>query len=381
MLVNIRHIYYVSAFVEPVQSLWFSPGRKRKIDQVCSMLSALGYTVTGLNIAPQQPSAQPSIQGLCRSGFVPLRFFQLACSSFCFFSTTRPRRQAAILWLYNTRAAESLVAIIALLLRPRLRLVLQLEDLPSARSENHGLAGQFDRVMTGFLSRRADLMLAVSPSVAAAFEKLNPHHRGPIRLLPPALDPLLKQTLIHRVEPFTNITTEILYAGGYGPDKGVFDLIEAFIRLPPYGFSLRLVGPAPQSLIRQYSDYPAISFMGIVPSSTLFDLYAHADVVVNPHRPILNAAYVFPYKLVEIVASGALPLTTPVPGSDSFLLPPDCFFQGVQVLSDKLLRSSDIWTNNQSSIVKAANICRSGYSFDAIEDRLASALRACKVLS
>ena len=338
------------------------------------MLSSLGYTVLGLNIAPQHSSTRPNIQGLCGSGFVPLRFLQLAWSSFWFFFTATPPQTAAILWLYNTRAAESLVAIMALALRPRLGLVLQLEDLPSARAENHGLAGRVDALTTAFLSRRADHIFAVSSTVAVAFHKLYPRHRSLITLLPPALDPLLEQALAQRSEPFIGCILEILYAGGYQPDKGVADLIDAFIRLPAHGFRLRLVGSAPQALIQQFKDHPAIVFTGMIPKNTLFALYAAADVVVNPHRPILHGDHVFPFKLVEIVASGALPLTTAVPGSDSFDLPSACFFQGVDELATKLMEAPRIWASHRLRLQHAAVACRARYSQEAIQKQLHVAL-------
>ena len=338
------------------------------------MLSSIGFTIIGLNIAPHYPCAPGSIHALCRSGFVPLRFLQLALFSFWFFLTGTPHHCTTILWLYNTRAAESLVAIMGLLLRPRLRLVLQLEDLPSARAENHGLAGHVDAITTSFLARRAYKIFAVSPNVAAAFQNLNPRIRTSITLLPPALDPLLEQKLRHRPRPFSGNIIQILYAGAYQPDKGVMDLIEAFNRLPSDRFRLLLVGSAPQPLIQEWKDHPSIVFRGVVSNSTLFDLYVAADVVVNPHRPILHAEHVFPFKLVEIVASGALPLTTSVPGSHSFALPSDCFFQGVDQLASKLMEAPRIWASHRIHLLQAASACRFRYSQETIQQQLHRAL-------
>jgi glycosyltransferase involved in cell wall biosynthesis len=369
-----QSVIYVAAFAALSQIGWYSPGRQRKIEQVWTMLSDMGFDITGLNIAPHVPSTSSAIRSLCKAGSFPFRFIQLAISSTRFFLHCTPCHTTAFLWLYNTRSAESIVAIIGTFLRPGLKLVLQLEDLPSARNENHGLAGLVDSFTTVLLSRRAHHIFAVSQNVADSFHLLTHQPCSKISILPPGLDPLFQRALSCRSEPFTNPKIQILYAGSFAPEKGVEDLIQAFIRLDPALFELCLVGVAPKDFVEHWEKQPSIVFMGPVSNKILFDLYLKTDVTVNPHRPILRSEHVFPFKLVEIVASGALPLTTPVPGSHTFSLPKDCFFHDVEELAEKLNQAPQIWRAHRPLLRSVSSACRLRYSKDNIQQHLSAVL-------
>ena len=106
----------------------------------------------------------------------------------------------------------------------------------------------------------------------------------------------------------------------------------------------------------------------------LFQLYTTADVVVNPHSTILNPDHVFPFKLIETVASGALPLTTPVPGSEDLGLPAECFFTDVEGLTMKLDNAPFIWKSNRRAIESAAQASRIEYSFEAAKESISRGL-------
>ena len=368
-------ILYVAAFAEPGNERWFSLGRQRKVNQVISILSTLNFEVTRLNIAPSNKSASfQDLVNLCQSNFIPIRFAQLLLSSISSFLFSAHLRSASIIWLYNTRAAESIVALVGLLLRPRLKLVLQLEDLPSARQANHGFAGFMDNISTYLLGKRANHVFAVSKNVSAAFMRRFSSFRHKICILPPALDPIFVSKVELRGEPFSSTPLTILYAGSFQPDKGVTDLIDAFLRLPRDSYKLILVGSAPLSLRLKYKHVQGICFTGVIKTEALFDYYTSADVVVNPHRAILNPDYVFPFKLVETVASGALPLTTPVPGHQIFNLPHECLFQSVDELAVKLIKSQEIWVKWRKEILKSAVALRSDYSFESISIRISKTI-------
>lgn len=367
-------VFYISAYSTFNDQRWYSLGRQRKVEQVWAMLSNLGFQVIGLNIAPHHlDSINSSVVSLCHTTFVPLRFLQLAYASARFFFSTESD-PSSIIWLYNTRAAESIVAIIGSFIRPRLRLVLQLEDLPSARQVNHGLQGFIDLYTTRFLARRAHHFFAVSPNVAESFSRLIRSKNHSIEVLPPALDPQYINLLHSRLEPFAKDDILVLYAGSFGHDKGVSDLIQAFVNIADPNVRLRLVGSAPKNLIEDYKSSPGIEFTGIVDNKRLFEIYRDADVVVNPHRRILNPAHVFPFKLIEIVASGALPLTTSVPGAEIFDLPPDCFFDTVNDLTQKLVNSREIWCTHNFHLKSVSASCRYRYSREFIERHLSLSL-------
>lgn len=368
-------VFFITAYSTFNQQRWYSLGRQRKVEQVWAMLSALGFQVTGLNIAPHHlDSTNPSVVSLCHTTYVPLRFFQLAFASARFFLFSTESDPSSIIWLYNTRAAESIVAIIGSFFRPRLRLVLQLEDLPSARQENHGLRGFVDLFTTRCLARRANHFFAVSPNVAESFCRLIGSKSHSIEVLPPALDPQYINLLHSRPEPFARNNILVLYAGSFGYDKGVTDLIQAFVNLTDPNVRLRLVGSAPKNLIEEYKSNPGVEFAGIVDSERLFEIYRDADIVVNPHRRILNPAHVFPFKLIEIVASGALPLSTSVPGAEIFDLPPECFFDTVHDLTQKLVNAREIWRTHKIHLKSVSAACRYRFSREFIQHQLSQSL-------
>ena len=377
-------VFYVAAFAEPSNKSWFSLGRMRKVQQVAAALLALGHKPEFLNIAPLHIESISycgtsfQIKRLCSVSTLPFRFLQLFYNSSCFFSSPCSRHSNAVIWLYNTRLAESIVAFVALLIRPQLRLVLQLEDLPSARAANHGLRGRFDRLSTVWMSRRADHVFAVSAQVARAFSSLVNVPPEAITVLPPSLDLAFLQMVQVRNQPFLSSSFKVLYAGSFSPEKGVEDLIKAFLATRSLNCKLILVGSAPQGLVQAHKYNDSIHFIGVVSNQELFQLYTSADVVVNPHRPILNPDHVFPFKLIETVASGALPLTTPVPGSEDLGLPAECFFTDVEGLTMKLDNALFIWKTNRRAIESAAQASRIKYSFEAAK---ASISRGLSIIS
>lgn len=341
-------IYLVAAYCNPQNRIWFSPGRHRKLGQVEVLLDSLCITYKRLSIAPESDKqSKPQWHALCSSSWIPLRFVQLLVSTFILCRQNTSVEHPKWLWLYNTRFAEAVVAGVLLLFRPHLKLMLQLEDLPDARSDNAGFSGWLDVISSRLLSRRAQSVVAVSGTVAEAFHRLTDFQLDRINSLPPLLDDDYQHIISNRNDPFQNQLITVMYAGGYGSDKGVEDLLSVFKMLDPASFRLLLLGPIPESLRFRLSEAVNIILVGMVSCADLFAAYAQADVIVNPHRPIKNSSYIFPFKLVEILASGALPLTTNMPGLDMYSLPSDCLFYTQEELFSRLRDSPLIWRRNQ----------------------------------
>jgi glycosyltransferase involved in cell wall biosynthesis len=373
-------IFYVAAFSQTSDHGWFSLGRMRKVSQVIFTLKDLAHQVHILNIAPfdvatlEAGDSPVSLTRMCSTSFVPIRYLQLFANTAFFVLGLRSWDSNSILWLYNTRSAESIVAFVALILRPQLRLVLQLEDLASAREANHGLRGAMDQFTTSCLSRRANKVFAVSEGVARSFSTATQLPYEAIEILPPALDPLFSVLATERREPFSTQQFTILYAGAFSIEKGVYDLIEVFQSLGEINAQLILAGSAPDGLSESFINHLRIHFTGVISNKELFNLYTSSDVVVNPHRKILNPNYVFPFKLVETVTSGALPLTTPVPGSETFGLPDDCFIENIQDLRVKLSNAPQLWLQHREALQTVATRCRERYSSETIKANIRSAL-------
>jgi glycosyltransferase involved in cell wall biosynthesis len=356
-------------------SSWYSPGRTKKILQVEALLSSLSLSLFRINTAPDllPPSRIPHLQ----LSQATLPFFRLINSfySIVLFLVKRPfRRTTPILWIYNTRFSEALIAFIVLLFISRLPLYLQIEDLPRARPQNAGVRGLLDFVCLHLLVRRSNHIFVVSPIVAEVLQSITPTTCAPLTVLPPLLSPDFLLTVEQRSQPFSQRITTILYAGGYGIEKGVNDLIQAFLRLPPDLFSLQLAGAVPDTLVSSLPSNKRIQILGHLDNSELYSYYSNADVLVSPHRVTQRSSSIFPFKLIEYVASGAFPLTTPMPGVELLCLPNVCLFETIDDLTSKLLNSRTLWMQHKQSILACSANLRYSYSYKSLQPSLATQL-------
>ena len=388
-------IALIAPFCADSNSRWFSPGRQRKLSQVMAVLNTAGYRWQGLSTCPastgtstEQAAASDAslplqsghLKSLCHSDFWPLRLLDTLVHSLGIGRRWGHQQPMPVLWLYNTRISEALVALVLLKLQrhtnERPRVVLQLEDLPAARQANAGIRGAIDRWSTTTLARHASAALCVSEPVAQAFQAISGFPRSRIQLLPPLLDAAAQAVFNARSEPFQDETITIVYAGGYDIEKGVLDLLSAFQCLQSKRYRLLLFGPIPASLHAQLANQDRLELRGLVPLPELFTAYSQADVVVNPHRPIAHSSYIFPFKLVELLASGALPLSTPMPGLKAYGLPDDCLFQGPDQLTQRLQLAPQIWCQHRSSLQQLARQVRHQHSLEQAQQTIRQAIEA-----
>lgn len=326
-------------------SSWFSPGRSRKLAQVESILSRLNITFERVNTAPfSSTTPGQSWIALCSREWWPLRWIQIFISSAFLRCTYCRSRSSVILWVYNPRFDEAILAwVLTFAAKRRSRLILQVEDLPSARSESAGLRGLLDRIACKWLTRNSSAITCVSTPVSKALEELTGFPAARCILFPPLLDPDLLECVLRRQPPFREPPYSILYAGGYSFDKGVDILIDAFLKLDPRLFRLHLYGPMPESLCQSLSKSSFITVHGQVSLPELFHAYSKADIIVNPHRQIKNSNFIFPFKLAEVLSSGSLPLSSPMPGLESYGYPQRLLFTSSAELFTLLNCSPSLW--------------------------------------
>jgi glycosyltransferase involved in cell wall biosynthesis len=105
----------------------------------------------------------------------------------------------------------------------------------------------------------------------------------------------------------------LMYAGGLSKLKGIPLLLDAFSRVSGDSHQLWITGSGPlQSTVEDAAARdPRIRYWGFQSRSALLDLYAQADVLVNPHSiRSASARYLFPSKLIEYLATGTPVVTT-----------------------------------------------------------------------
>lgn len=203
---------------------------------------------------------------------------------------------------------------------------------------------QIDRRIVGWLLRRADGVMCLSPGLAEYFRISRPNVCFP-GILSSDFEAALavaEANLELRGESASNVCRTILYAGGLNKAYGVDKLIEAISLLKSPRLRLSLFGAGDQvaNLRRRAKDDERFSFGGFVSDDELVPALLNADVLVNP-RPADEAFAIlsFPSKLVEYLASGTPVLTTRISSIPRSLAP---YFSYIEVASPEGIRDAII---------------------------------------
>lgn len=107
-----------------------------------------------------------------------------------------------------------------------------------------------------------------------------------------------------------------LYSGGLQTRYGVFDFIEAFLRLQGDDYRLLLCGNCyeMEKLNHYLAKDSRISYLGLVPTEKVRELQRQVNLLVNPrHSTEEFTKYSFPSKTIEYMASGTPVLMSPLP--------------------------------------------------------------------
>lgn len=217
--------------------------------------------------------------------------------------------EPTVVWVYNSYAYEARLAL-AVAARSRARLVFELEDLPESRPRGFSPKPWLDARYFQPLLRGASAVTFVNDALLQRF-------RGSVRrslLLPSILDEDMRSLSTRR--RFETQVITVGYFGGLEVEKGADRILAAVEHLPS---QTRLVITGSGTLASQFAEvasrYPeALSFHGTVSRSRLVELMASCDVILNPHTAIdAMENGVFPFKVIEGVASGALLVSTPLP--------------------------------------------------------------------
>jgi glycosyltransferase involved in cell wall biosynthesis len=362
----------VAPFCFDLNSVWHSPGRSKKLHQVQQLLHSFSFTIFRINTAPQTcPSDQYPVLQLSRATSPLLRFIQGLLTAILFLKRRPSNFSPSIIWIYNSRFSEALVSILFFFCFPSARVYVQIEDLPGARIQNSGFRGLLDLLSLFILVARADHIFTVSKPVSlklCQITNVNPSH---ISLLPPLLSPCYLDVVRQRSIPFSSRNCTILYAGGYGNDKGVRELISAFLNIDlPYAI-LQLAGSVPDEILNICSSCPRVDVLGYLSDFELYSRYATADILVNPHSVTKHSDFIFPFKLIEYASSGCLVFTTRMPGTELLELPEVCFFDSINELAIKLSSARIIWARYNHRLQRTANNLRNSYSLASQQPSIA----------
>ncbi len=300
-------------------------GASKKIELVARLLHGLGYTVHLVDSSHPtlafagpitgQPAALNEVPvSLWRPHCLPSRklgklFNVLQAARF-----VKALRSLApvFVWAYNSYSFEARAAM-ALKRITGARIVLELEDLPLARARGWNPKPWLDQHYFPRLMAAANLVTFVNAVSLKRFETKNRR-----ALLLPSL---LQQSLVDAPQRprFVQPVHRVGYFGGLTPEKGAGLLLDLVPRL---GADWRLVvtgvGELSAAFLALQAQHPErLEFHGMVSHETVQSLMQACDVIVNPHTSISQMKDgVFPFKVCEALASGALLISTPLPSID-----------------------------------------------------------------
>ena len=347
-------------------------GAAKKIELILSILDGLGFAIHLVDSSHTELGLARSVLGRpAVVGRTPVSLWRPACLpnrklgklwnvvAAGPFAQRLCQLEPAFVWVYNSYSFE---ARVALLLRQRTgtRIVLELEDLPLARSRWLNPKPRLDQFYFPRLLAVADLVTFVNASALRRFA--SPRRRA--MLLPS----LLQAALVSGpdVPRFGATRMRLGYFGGLEAEKGADVLVNLIGQMPP-GWTLVVTGAgslAP-ALSRLEASHPdQVEFHGRVSHESVLELMKGCDAIVNPHTPIaLMDDGVFPFKVCEALASGALLISTPLPEIDADFDRAVVFFDGTPNGLAKAMRSAPkFWLDHSSAVVRLRDTIRSRYS-------------------
>lgn len=366
-------------------------GAAKKIQLVAKLLHGLGYDVHFVDSAhPLRRMKSAVMRQASHVGDVPVtlwrpfslpnrklgKLLNIYASRALFRALAKV--QPSLVWIYNSYAFE---ARLGLHLRRHVAcpLVLELEDLPLSRHRGLNPKPRLDK-------HYFDQVLPVAELVTFVNDTLLKNHAGHIKqgvLLPS----LLQQALVDMPPRarFGEAVYRLGYFGGLEVDKGVSTLIDLPAHLPK-AWKLVVTGVGSlsarlQALAQQFPHQ--VEFHGAVPHERVLALMHQCDAIVNPHSPIAEMGDgVFPFKVCEVLASGALLITTPLPSIGMTLDDGVLHFDGsVQGLATALVMAPSRYTASTAQIDRLrAEVCRQ-YGEESVTRRFRETLQSLRHLA
>lgn len=289
-----------------------------------------------------------------------------------------------IVWCYNAYAFEMRAARYSKS-QFRSKVILEFEDWHFSRGSYFNPKAILDWYFWSRCIRSISFCYAVNEWLKNKMES----HGVPCDLLPGILtDDILE--LHSNCPPFQQISQPGLvrcgYFGGLSIEKGaghLLELIELSVEKKlPIEWYVSGNGELENEFLRtSRARSDAVKFFGLVSDLELSKIVGSVDVILNPHEHMPG---VFPFKLLESVATGRLVLSTPIK------LPSELDWLGasmqIQPYSTPLwlnliLKSKELYAQKENTIKNASDISRSKFGSESVRESLRNRLGFRKTIS
>ena len=283
------------------------------------------------------------------------------------------RRLAALnpclVWIYNAYAFEGRLAL-KLSNRCRIPILLELEDLPLARHRRLNPKPYLDEYYFRRLMKKVSLITYVNHVL------MQRYGGDGVRKL------LLPSVLGNEFACAPPVRSRFLgpryllgYFGGLEVDKGADILLKLVAAMPePWHLIVTGRGTLQREFAAAAAEVPErFTFLGVVERAQMISEMSRCDAIINPHRSIAAMGDgVFPFKVCESIATGALLLSTRLPEIDIDTSRGVLFFDGSLTSMFEALAGAKRFYDGQRTDIETlrASVCER-FGLVAVEHNLA----------
>ncbi len=352
-------------------------GAARKIEMVVEALAVLDSEIILVNSAHNEVNAKANIENLEVGGVrvkhvIPPTYSNKkmgkllnlkdinktvsACMAF---------GQLKMVWIYNSYAFENLFSMV-IKKKADVPVVLEFEDWHFSRSRGLNPKPYIDNLFWKCNLKNIEFSFGVNDKLANIMSGY-----GVESALLPGVVPANLIKLCDQETAFSDEVIKVGYFGGLTEEKGVDVLIDAIDKSPEgYKFFVSGAGILEKDLVLLSNKYPLkLDFHGRITEKKLYELIASVDVIINPHSPINDMSQgVFPFKVVEAVASGKLLITTELPAANvPGLLEGAVFYDGsAKGLVECITQSRYLHKRLRGKIHSSTLVARERFSINAL---------------
>lgn len=292
------------------------------------------------------------------------------------------RGRPQLFWFYNGYAFEMHMAKKAHQ-KLGLPMILEFEDWHFSRSRGVNPKPYLDYFFWRRAAKCMSGVFAVNNTLASKMLPFTTH----VNLLPGIVPKVLAEIANVSLPFSTNSDViNVGYFGGLTVEKGADILLQLVIMLPD-SYVLHVTGTGQlaaefEACAKKYPD--RLHYHGLVNDETLYELISKCDVMLNPHSSIENMDDgIFPFKIIEAVASGRLLISTAVPqlGLEDVLK--GVLFVGCSAnfFLEAILASREHYFQNSLFVKSGAYIANQRFGVNAILDKVKLILKSSKCIS
>ena len=373
-------IVIVAPYSPPNRNCFAHLGASRKLETIISILSRFDTQIVLVNSAHNECICSPLV--IIQSQICSINLMEIKLPTYSsrmigkliniflakqVLDVLQKMGSPQLFWFYNGYGFEMRMASLAWRAF-RAPMILEFEDWIFARSRGFNPKPYIDY----YLWRQAAHLMSGTFAVNSLLAKKIHSVVSSVDLLPGVVPEILANIGKH-FPPFSNASSSISigFFGGLSIEKGA-DIVLKLATTLPEGYVLHVTGSGP--LMADFEvfsrEYPArLCYYGQVNDTVLYGLIAQCDVMLNPHSSIEKMDNgVFPFKVIEAVASGRLLISTALPTQDleEVLLGVQFVDHSTHAFIDAIVKARERYCQHSTLISQCSKLANQRFGEDAL---------------